>query len=333
MSDHFDKLRAAIAQAEARALPPMDADQLLRDLRDQVLDPTKRNRLRTLLQALIANKTEPDMESVTQAFLEQAPAVVGADLWRQCCEKQRPRGDPVPDPPDQPAASGGGEDAIPPDAPSDDPWRCNGCQASKTSKQRRRGPEGPKTLCNKCYRRWRRGETGPRRRFECRWCNATSTGAQWAGPTGEADLCHSCGQTYDRASLGVKALIFRLDTKIDRLKSENERLTSVPVFDVDAGTETRGPPPKRATRHVKIRLKIGGASVQEGGAELVPLPCALTGARATGAPLGGKRWGAVGQPLAAPFTDALQTKIDELHALARQVDPVAADAIKNRQAT
>ena len=33
------------------------------------------------------------------------------------------------------------------------------------------------------------------------------------------------------------------------------------------------------------------------------------------------------------FTDALQTKIDELYALARQVDPVAADAIKNRQAT
>ena len=31
------------------------------------------------------------------------------------------------------------------------------------------------------------------------------------------------------------------------------------------------------------------------------------------------------------FTDALQTKIDELHALAYQVDPVAADAIKNRQ--
>ena len=28
--------------------------------------------------------------------------------------------------------------------------------------------------------------------------------------------------------------------------------------------------------------------------------------------------------------NALQTKIDELHALASQVDPVAADAIKNR---
>ena len=71
------------------------------------------------------------------------------------------------------------------------------------------------------------------------------------------------------------------------------------MFDVDAGTETRGPPPKRATRHVKIRLKIGGASIQEGGAELVPLRCALTGVRATGAPLGGNRWGAVGQPSAA----------------------------------
>ena len=110
MSDHFDKLRAAIAQAEARALPPMDADQLLRDLRDQVLDPIKRNGLRTLLDALIANKTEPDMPSVTQAFLEQAPAVVGADLWRECCEKQRPRGDTAPEP--DPAAAGGGEDAM-----------------------------------------------------------------------------------------------------------------------------------------------------------------------------------------------------------------------------
>ena len=98
MSDHFDKLRAAIAQAEARALPPpMDANTLLRDL-CQVLDPTKRNELRTLLQALTANKTALETPSVTQAFLEQAPAVVGAVLWRQCCEKQRPRGDPVPGP-------------------------------------------------------------------------------------------------------------------------------------------------------------------------------------------------------------------------------------------
>ena len=44
----------------------------------------------------------------------------------------------------------------------------------------------------------------------------------------------------------------------------------------------------------------------------------------------------VHEDLVNPLTltvNALQTKIDELHALASQVDPVAADAIKNRQAT
>ena len=51
--------------------------------------------------------------------------------------------------------------------------------------------------------------------------------------------------------------LVRVETELDRLKSENERLTSV-----DAGTGTRAPPPKRATRHVKIRLKIGGAFVR-----------------------------------------------------------------------
>ena len=118
MSDHFDKLRAAIARAEAAYVPPpMDAIRLLCDL-CQVLDPIKRNGLRTLLQALTANKTALEIPSVTQAFLERAPALVGADLWRQCCEKQRPRGDPVPGP----AAAGGGEDASPPDSSSDAPW-------------------------------------------------------------------------------------------------------------------------------------------------------------------------------------------------------------------
>ena len=60
-------------------------------------------------------------------------------------------------------------------------------------------------------------------------------------------------------------------------------------------------PRASATRHVKIRLKIDGASVQENGNELAPLPCALTGQRSSGAPLGGNRWGAVGQPSAAPI--------------------------------
>ena len=60
-------------------------------------------------------------------------------------------------------------------------------------------------------------------------------------------------------------------------------------------------PRASAVRHVKIRLKVNGASVQENGNELAPLPCALTGQRSSGAPLGGNRWGAVGQPSAAPI--------------------------------
>ena len=146
MSDHFDKLRAAIARAEAAYVPPpMDAIRLLCDL-CQVLDPIKRNGLRTLLQELTAKKTAREIPSVTQAFLEQAPAVVGAVLWRQCCEKQRPRGDPVPEPPDQPAAAGSGS---PPDSSSDAPWRCNNCQSSKTSRKCR----GPRAAADG-GRRW-----------------------------------------------------------------------------------------------------------------------------------------------------------------------------------
>ena len=79
----------------------MDVNRLLVDL-CRVLDPVKRNGLRTLVQELKAKKAAREIPSVTQALLERAPAVVGADLWRECCEKQRPRGDPVPEPPDQP---------------------------------------------------------------------------------------------------------------------------------------------------------------------------------------------------------------------------------------
>ena len=60
-------------------------------------------------------------------------------------------------------------------------------------------------------------------------------------------------------------------------------------------------PRASAVRHVKIRLKVNGASVQENGNALAPLACALTGQRSSGAPLGGNRWGAVGQPSAAPI--------------------------------
>ena len=344
MSDHFDRLRAAIARAEAAYVPPpMDAIRLLCDL-CQVLDPIKRDGLRTLIQELKAN------------FLAKAPAVVSSDLWRECCEKQRRE---VPAPPDQPAApTGGGEDESPPDSSSDAPWRCNWCKISKT-RNKCRGPGGPKTLCNKCYKRWRSGATGPRRRFECRWCNATSTGAQWAGPTGKGELCHSCGQTYDRASPGVKMLLYRLETELERLKSENERLSSVPVINAETGAETRETPPKRArgdgdaapASSLEALKTVTDATVGK-FAEVKSENAALEGQRDRNDATAAAASAAAATANAAAatanddaeeaqdtlgyqvrFTDALQTKIDELHALACQVDPVAADAIKNREAT
>ena len=98
----------------------MDVNRLVVDI-CQAIDPVKRNRLRTLVQELTAKKSAREIPSVTQALVEQLPAVVGADLWHACCEKQRPRGDSVPESPDQPAAAGGGEDASPPDSSSDAP--------------------------------------------------------------------------------------------------------------------------------------------------------------------------------------------------------------------
>ena len=301
----------------------MDVHRLLDDI-CQVLDPIKRNGLRTLVQELTAKKAAREIPSVTKALVERAPAVVGADLWHACCEKQRRE---VPGPPDQPAAAGGGEDAS-----SDAPWRCAWCPQTKgrqckgprglktlcgkctqrwgrgvtgprsddwscgwcgaddsktprrmkgpkgpgtlcepcgnrrisgatgppaknwrcdwcptTTGRRLMGPKGPQTLCNACGARFSRGKTGPlSAKFECRWCKATSTYRRCDGPIGENELCQSCGQSYAKASPGVKALLNRLDTELDRLTSENERLTSVPVIDADTGAKTRERPPKRA---------------------------------------------------------------------------------------
>ena len=52
-----------------------DAIRLYVDL-CQVVDPIKRNGLRTLLQELTAKKTAREIPSVTQAFLERVPALV-----------------------------------------------------------------------------------------------------------------------------------------------------------------------------------------------------------------------------------------------------------------
>ena len=100
--------------------------------------------------------------------------------------------------------------------------------------------KGPATLCEPCGARFQKGKTGPLSpTFECRWCKATSTRTRYPGPTGEEELCDSCGNSYAKASDKIKARLVRVEKELDRL-------TSVPVFDVDAGTETRAPPPKRA---------------------------------------------------------------------------------------
>ena len=397
----------------------MDFNRLLDDL-FQALDPVKRIELRALLHELTATR---DIPSVNQAILERAPAVVGADLWRQCCEKQRPRGDPVPAPPDQPAAS-------------DAPWRCSWCPQTHG---KRPGPNGPKTLCRKCHGRWKNGETGPRsddwtcdwcpaddsktrfrytgpkgpgtlcescyarhregatgppaedwrcdwcpetsgrRRpgpkgpgtlcgpcgarfkygktgpqsptFECRWCGTTSV-RHFDGPTGEDELCVSCGKTYANASDKIKA-------RLVHVEKELERLTSVPVINAETGAETRERPPKRA-RDDGDAARGGGLEALKAATDATAVDlgrvkrenAALEGQRdridATAAEASAAAASANADAATANddaeeahdtlgyqvrFTDALQTKIDELYALARQVDPVAADAIKNRQAT
>ena len=220
-------------------------------------------------------------------------------------------------------------------------------------RQRRPGPNGPKTLCDTCGHRFSHGKTGPRLAgpFECRWCDATSTRSRWDGPTGEGELCMSCGESYAKASDKIKARLVRVETELDRL-------TSVPVFDVDAGTETRAPPPKRARGDGDAApggglkaLKAAKDATAGQFAEVKRENAALEGQRdrtdATAAAASAAAATANADAAAAAedaedaqdtlgyqvrFTDALQTKIDELAALAKAngVDAAAVDAIKNR---
>ena len=215
------------------------------------------------------------------------------------------------------------------------------------------GPKGRETLCDECGKRFSNGKTGPRSAtFKCRWCKATSTSARRTGPTGEDELCNPCGVSYAIASDKIKA-------RLGHVEKELDRLTSVPVFDVDAGTETRAPPPKRArgdgdaapTSSLKALKTVTDATAGK-FAEVKSENAALEGQRDRNDATAAAASAAAATANAAAatanddaeeaqdtlgyqvrFTDALQTKIDELHALARQVDPVAADAIKNRQAT
>ena len=144
--------------------------------------------------------------------------------------------------------------------PAED-WRCDWC--SETTGRRYWGPRGRETLCKPCGERFGRGKTGPPlATFECRWCKTTSTRKQFAGPTGEDELCDWCGVVYAKASAKIKARLVHVEQELDRL-------TSVPVFDVDAGTETRGPAPKRSSEAPASGLKALKAATDATAGALV----------------------------------------------------------------
>ena len=207
-----------------------------------------------------------------------------------------------------------------------------------------------RAICEPCGLRFLDGKTGPlSATFECRWCKATSTCNRRAGPTGEDELCDSCGGCYAKASAKIKA-------RLDHVEKELVRLTSVPVFDVDAGTETRGPAPKRArddatpasgglkalktatdeTAGVIVEVKREKAAVEgqrdRTDAVAAEASAAAATANADAATAAEDRLDAqdtLGYQVR--FTNALQTKIDKLAALAKAngVDAAAVDAIKN----
>ena len=158
--------------------------------------------------------------------------------WCGADDSQTPRRCKGPEGPGTLCATCGARQRDGATGPPAENWRCDWCGTGET-RERRMGPKGRETLCQPCGDRFGRGKTGPLSpTFECRWCGAT-TGRQRAGPTGDNELCDSCGSSYARASDKIKARLVHVETEL-------VRLTSVPVFDVDAGTETRGPAPKRA---------------------------------------------------------------------------------------
>ncbi len=177
-------------------------------------------------------------------------------------------------------------------------WRCDWCGTSEM-RQRRPGPNGPKTLCDTCGHRFSHGKTGPRLAgpFECRWCDATSTHRRFPGPTGEGELCDSCGACYAKTPIKAKARLDCVEKELDRLTSENERLTSVPVIDAETGAEMRVRPPKRTrdnddaicvgavveaesqvwgagfVRQVGATTRYRGTVVERGSGDLFPVGC------------------------------------------------------------
>ena len=118
-------------------------------------------------------------------------------------------------------------------------WACSWCQVTQ-SKNKRKGPDGPATLCDKCGARFYQGLTGPApqlqtnadgeyacdlcdrtfgkahyliqhqrscagRDWACSWCKATQSEAKGkaAGPDGPKTLCSSCGFRFNQGLTGT----------------------------------------------------------------------------------------------------------------------------------
>ena len=171
-----------------------------------------------------------------------------------------------------------------------------------------------------------------------------------SGSDAKDELCQSCGQHYRNASDKIKARLVHVEKELDRL-------TSVPVINAETGAETRERPPKRAreddaahggglkalkTATDETAVDLGRVKSENAALEGQRDRTDATAAAASAAAATANAAAATANDDAEEaqdtlgyqvrFTDALQTKIDELAALAKAngVDAAAVDAIKNR---
>ena len=81
----------AAAQTQRPQLPPGWQPNLQRMLSDIVpmLSAEKRDAFREFVKGLKAKRDAREIPSLSVALMEQAPSVVGADLWQQCIDRQR----------------------------------------------------------------------------------------------------------------------------------------------------------------------------------------------------------------------------------------------------
>ena len=81
----------AAAQTQRPQLPPgwqPDVQRLLSDI-VPLLSAEQRHTFRELVKSLKAKRDAREIPCLSAALMEQAPQVVGADLWQQCIDRQR----------------------------------------------------------------------------------------------------------------------------------------------------------------------------------------------------------------------------------------------------